>query len=165
MPCKHTYVNIYMLIFAYVYYFVCLYMYISSCINLFFYTCKESDFFANTGFFPATGWSHHLWIWMKSSLPAQSLFRHFWAPPSSVSELGWTGAMPAIWPPLWGLCVTSWCCQIPFLQTDVHLPLTFTAGVGHQPQRTGQSLSWHEDWDVLWAREGYPDGFLHWGAG
>lgn len=94
-----------------------------------------------------------------------SLFRHFWAPPSSVSELGWTGAMPAIWPPLWGLCVTSWCCQIPFLQTDVHLPLTFTAGVGHQPQRTGQSLSWHEDWDVLWAREGYPDGFLHWGAG
>lgn len=68
MPCKHTYVYIYMLIFTYIYYFVCLYIYISSCINLFFYTCKESDFFANMDFFPAIGWSHWIWIFTPSTV-------------------------------------------------------------------------------------------------
>lgn len=161
MPYKHTYVYIYMLIFTYSYYFVHMYIYISSCINLFFCPCKETDFFTNMDFFPAIRWSHHLWIWMKASLPAQYLLRYFWTQPSSVSKLEWTGAMSAIWPTLWGLCETSWWCQTLFLQTDVHLPLMFMAGVSHQPQQTGQSLSWHGEWDILQATEVYPHGFLY----
>lgn len=157
MPCKHAYVYIYMLIFTYAYNFGHMYIYISSCLNLFFYTCKKSDFFTNMDFF------HN--IWMKASLPAQSLLRHFWTQPLSVCKPGWTGAMSAIWPPLWGLCKTSWWCQAPFLQTDVNLPLLFVAGISHQPQQTGQSLSWHEEQDILSATEVCPPGFLHSVAG
>lgn len=132
------------------YILICLHIQIYICINTdvnSFMLAKKVMSLQTWIFFCAMGCGHcfnqHLNLNERFTSSTVSTFST--TQPASRSILGWPGAMSAIWLPFCGPCVTSQWCQTCFLQTDAHLPLTFMAGISHQPQRTGQSLNCHED--------------------